>query len=427
MYTDDAKYAEICLCGSKNCRAFIAKISIDVMQRSIPRYVGVLNEMETHNILESQRLDKLETALRKNQTLTSKEKEDAEHLKYDNEELRLTKRKAIYLKKGVLMAKAKLVELQNEERYNNLVEAQFSHLQVLPDLNDEMDSLHESVASRASTPNSLVASSIKIDYEGETSKSMENSKELKGETLVYVDSSKESKGETLAFIESTKEPKGENLFSVDSSKESKGETSAFTESPKEPKGETLAFTENSKEPKVDPLTISKNPREHCVSEYRVARALHNDGLPLSVKIPLPLTDDEQCVLMGVKDIDKLLEESRLSSERSKNSCSPLQMPKCTSVSCLSPPPHSPTSSPRSRKSDQSSSSTPHLNQYDLAIHPGQVNRTNETFSSDEDKQDSKGKKPYKLTAIYRIKTSKEINELDSTEPFSIIKKVMHIL
>ena len=360
------------------------------MQRSIPRYVTVLNEMETHNILETQRLERLETALRNNQTLTSNEKEQIEHLKNDNEELRLTKRKAIYLKKGILMAKAKLVELQNEERYNHLVASKFSRIEALPDSDDEIDTIQESAVSKAAVEN---------DSKNGISTSTEGQKDFKSEVLA----------------------------SIKSPKESKGESSASTDNLKEPKEETRKGLENKTDPKVDTIVYSKNPREHCVSECRVARALQNDGLPLSVRIPLPVKDNEQCVLMGVKDIDKLLEETRLSGERSRNSCSFLQLPKCASVSCLSPPPHPPINSPKSRKSDQLLGNTPHLNQYDSAMNPSQASTSNEKSTIDDgDTKDRRGRKCYKLTAMYRIKTSKEIQELDSTEKLPTIKKVPHL-
>lgn len=354
------------------------------MERSIPRYVGIFNEMETFNILESQRLERLQTTLRMNKTLTPKEKQEAEHIKQDNEELRLTKRKALYLKKGILMAKAKVAEFQNEDKYKHLVEAEFSRVQMLPDSDDEVDSLRESVASRASTPNSLASSSIKNVYKGETSASKENPKELKDETAISLENSRKLKDETWTA------------------------------------------TGISNESKFDPLIFSKNPREHCVSECRVTRALQNDGLPLSVRIPLPVKDNEQCVLIRVEDIDKLLEETRLASERSKSTCSLLQMPTCASVSCLSSPTQSPTNSPRSRKNDQSSSSTPHLNQYDSAMNPGQASSTSEKSNSDdEDIKDERGRKCYELSAIHQIKNSKEMNEIDPTENLSITKKVIH--
>ena len=369
------------------------------MQQSIPRYVGILNEMETHNILETQRLERLEIALRTNQELTSKEKEEIEHLKQDNEELRLTKRKAIYMKKGILVAKARIIELLNENRFNHLMESRFSRIQTLPnsDDDDDIDSLHESVASSASIPNSLVTSSTKNDSKGETSGFAEEPKELRCGTSVSIQNFEEIRGETSNSIEIPKEIKAENSTSIG----------------------------NSNESKVDLLTFSNNPREHCVSECRVARAFQNDGLPLSVRIPLPVKDNEQCILMGVKDIEKLLEETK-SSERSRNDCSLLQMPKCASVSCLFSPSQSPTSSPKSRKSDQSSNSTPHLNQYDLVMNPDQASTIDKTSNSDDkDTKDWKGRKCYKLSAIHQLRNSREINELDSIENLFTIRKVIY--
>jgi len=105
------------------------------MKRSIRRYETILNEMETHNIYETQKLDRLQLALHTNLPLTTEEKMDVEHLKQDSEELRLTKRKAIYLKKGILLAKAKLAKIELIENANKEIlfdEADYSSYQRLP-------------------------------------------------------------------------------------------------------------------------------------------------------------------------------------------------------------------------------------------------------------------------------------------------------
>lgn len=322
------------------------------MRRSIPRYTAILNEMETHNIYESQRLDRLIMTLEANQPLTPKEKEEAENLKHDSEELRLTKRKAIYLKKGILMAKAKLVELQNEEKHKHLAEYELSHFQELDgrEINNESrkcyqmqldsDEDFESIASRTSTPNSLAGSNRSFlstgrsVFKGESSTSMKNPRTLTPNSLAS---------------------SSRSLFSTSGRSIFKNETT----------------------------TSMKNPKEHCVSESRVTRALKNDGLPLSVKIPLPLKDDDQCVLMGVQEINKLLLESKISSERSRNTCSFLPMPKSASTSCLSPP-HSQTSSYNSTsamsiKSSRHLINTPHLNQYESAMKTSYPSDIDENF------------------------------------------------
>lgn len=305
---DGAKFAEICLCGSKNCRAFIAKVSPSVMRRSIPRYVAILNEMETHNIYESQRLDRLQAALHNNRTLTTQEKAEVQNLKRDNEELRLTKRKALLLKKGILMAKAKLTEfenLENIERNKLETESNFSHSQALPDGEDNHNNItNDTRFSRAKLHQSRSVELPDSDDDLDSTS---------------IDTSQNSKTYIPNSLESSY----------------RGETSKYME----------------------------NIKEHCVTESRISQALKNEGLPLSIRVPLPIKDGDKCVLMGVEDVDQLIMESKLASESSKRSSSP----NCMGPSCISPQVAHANIGETEGLDFEYSRNTPNLRQYDSAM------------------------------------------------------------
>nr|PNR32949.1 hypothetical protein PHYPA_024892 [Physcomitrium patens] len=148
------------------------------MQRSILHYRSLLDEMESHNSTETQRLDSLQDALRHGAPLSAQQKHEVQHLRRCTEELRLTKRKAIYMKKGLLMAQAKLADINHQHRYLHLLEARLSNFQPLPnddDDHDDGDGVHSPLG--ASSPLSVASSdggvgaAMAVCFPGESSRS----------------------------------------------------------------------------------------------------------------------------------------------------------------------------------------------------------------------------------------------------------------
>ena len=120
-YSDNAQYAELCLCGALQCRAFIAKVSPVLMKKSIKKYTTELKELESHNAIELERLENLTNVLANDKRkLTRKEREEAAHLREDHEDLRYTMRKYLFLKAGLRIAHEKL-EKAEAESYNHMV------------------------------------------------------------------------------------------------------------------------------------------------------------------------------------------------------------------------------------------------------------------------------------------------------------------
>lgn len=120
-YGDRAQYAELCLCGALNCRAFIAQVSPIVMRKSIKKYTMELKELESHNAIELERLENLTSVLAENKRkLTRSEREEAAHLREDHEDLRYTMRKYLFLKASLRIAHEKL-EKAKANSYNQMV------------------------------------------------------------------------------------------------------------------------------------------------------------------------------------------------------------------------------------------------------------------------------------------------------------------
>lgn len=110
-YSDNVKVAEICLCGAGNCRAFIAKLSPTVMERSIKYHEQKLQMLEAHNSSEVTRLTALQSLLgEKGHVFTAEEREQVRTIRKDHKQLRLTFRRFLVLKKGLQGARTQLRE-----------------------------------------------------------------------------------------------------------------------------------------------------------------------------------------------------------------------------------------------------------------------------------------------------------------------------